>query len=92
MPIFDYSCRSCGHQFELLVLPASTTAPACPKCASEDLEKELSGFAVKTREMTLARVKKARQQRAGSKDYKDQQVAEAEHVKEHVAEYLPPKE
>jgi putative FmdB family regulatory protein len=92
MPIFDYSCRSCGHQFELLVLPSSKEAPACPTCGSENLEKELSGFAVKTREMSLARVKKARHQRAASRDFKDRQVAEAEHVKEHVAEYMPPRE
>jgi len=37
MPIYDYNCKSCGHAFETLV--RSNTVPACPKCASTELEK-----------------------------------------------------
>ena len=40
MPIFEYSCKSCGHQFETLVRAGST--PACPACASTELERQLS--------------------------------------------------
>jgi putative FmdB family regulatory protein len=40
MPIFEYSCKSCGHQFETLVRSGST--PACPACASTELERQLS--------------------------------------------------
>ena len=92
MPIYEYECKACGHQFEFLLLPTSPATPACPECQSQDLEKLLSGFALSTREMTKARVKKARRQIKESKDYKDKQVAEAEHVKEHVQEYMPPPE
>lgn len=46
MPIFEYSCRGCRHQFELLVLKGAT--PACPKCAGEDLERLVSLPAVKS--------------------------------------------
>jgi putative FmdB family regulatory protein len=44
MPLFEYRCRECGHQFEFLT--RSTLTPACPKCESQQLEKQLSVFAV----------------------------------------------
>jgi putative FmdB family regulatory protein len=44
MPLFEYACRECDHRFELLVR-ASTTLE-CPKCASTELDKQLSVFAV----------------------------------------------
>jgi putative FmdB family regulatory protein len=45
MPLFEYTCRKCGHQFETLVIGSRT--PTCPKCQSQDLEKRVSpvGFA-----------------------------------------------
>jgi putative FmdB family regulatory protein len=45
MPLFEYQCRKCRHQFEALVIGARK--PSCPKCGSEDLEKRVSpiGFA-----------------------------------------------
>ena len=81
MPIYEYECRGCGHQFELLVL--KTTVAACPECQSQDLEQLLSGFAVSSDAITRARVKAARQAYSTSKNYRDQKVAEAEEVKEH---------
>jgi len=47
MPLFEYVCKKCGHQFETLV--TGTTSPACPSCQSEKLEKQLSVFAVSSR-------------------------------------------
>ena len=44
MPLFEYECRKCGHQFEALVV--GTRKPACPQCKSEDLEKKASAFGV----------------------------------------------
>jgi len=46
MPIFDFVCTDCQHQFEALV--RGSTAPACPKCHSTALEKQLSLPALKT--------------------------------------------
>lgn len=43
MPIYEYSCSKCGHEFELLV--RSSTIPDCPSCHSTALEKRLSVFA-----------------------------------------------
>ena len=43
MPIYEYACRDCQHQFETLV--RSDTVPECPKCHSRQLDKQLSVFA-----------------------------------------------
>jgi len=43
MPIYEYACNKCGHQFETLVRSGST--PDCPTCNSTSLEKKLSVFA-----------------------------------------------
>ena len=43
MPIYEYACRACGHEFETLV--RGSEQPACSSCASPDLEKKLSVFA-----------------------------------------------
>jgi putative FmdB family regulatory protein len=86
MPIYEYECRGCHEEFELLVLKG--TVPECPSCKSQDLERLLSGFAVSTAEMTQARVKAARQRARKSKDFKDKQIAEAQHLHEHVTEHM----
>jgi putative FmdB family regulatory protein len=44
MPLFEYQCRSCGAEIELLVMGSSQ--PVCSECGSDDLKKLLSGFAV----------------------------------------------
>jgi putative FmdB family regulatory protein len=43
MPIYEYACKQCGHEFETLV--RSSTVPDCPSCSSTELEKKLSVFA-----------------------------------------------
>lgn len=40
MPIFAYHCRSCGEQFQTLVMSGET--PVCKSCESVDLEQQLS--------------------------------------------------
>ena len=45
MPLYEYACLGCGHEFELLIL-GSSPRPACPACASESIERRLSMFAV----------------------------------------------
>jgi len=42
MPIFEYACRACGHEFETLVRASDT--PSCASCGSEALDKKLSVF------------------------------------------------
>lgn len=47
MPIFEYSCNSCGKEFETLVR-GSTPAPECPACHGTGLQKKMSTFAAIT--------------------------------------------
>jgi putative FmdB family regulatory protein len=44
MPLYEYACRQCAHQFEALVRGVSDR-PACPSCQGLDLERRLSVFA-----------------------------------------------
>jgi putative FmdB family regulatory protein len=79
MPIFEYSCRNCGTQFECLV--RTGTEPACPKCASADLEKLLSIPAIKsetTHRAALTAAKK-RDQKLGNEKAAAQREYELKH-------------
>jgi len=40
MPIYEYTCPGCEHDFELLV--RGQEKPECPDCGSSKLEKRLS--------------------------------------------------
>jgi len=44
MPIFEYICKECDHQFEALVYGQQKAE--CPKCHSSKLARQLSVFAV----------------------------------------------
>ncbi len=44
MPLYEFQCKGCGHEFEDLVL--GSARPACPSCNSQQLERLLSVFAV----------------------------------------------
>lgn len=56
MPLFDFRCRSCAHEFESLIRPASygDPAPSCPSCGGTELARLLSTFALSSREKTQA--------------------------------------
>jgi putative FmdB family regulatory protein len=44
MPIFEYVCQECQHEFEALVFGRDKAK--CPKCQSKKLTPQLSVFAV----------------------------------------------
>ena len=46
MPLFEYACKSCASEFEVLVRASET--PECPSCHGKDLERKLSVFAAHT--------------------------------------------
>ena len=46
MPIYEYSCRECGAEFEKLVGPR--VAVTCPSCQSGEVMRRLSLVGVKT--------------------------------------------
>lgn len=48
MPMHDYKCTKCGHEFEELV--SGDELPPCPECKSTEVEKLMSACAVQTGE------------------------------------------
>ena len=44
MPIFEYICKECHHQFEALIYGKEKAV--CPKCHAKKLAPQLSVFAV----------------------------------------------
>jgi len=42
MPIYDFECQSCGHEFEKLVMRSDAPAPNCKSCYSDQVEKKVS--------------------------------------------------
>jgi putative FmdB family regulatory protein len=58
MPLYEYRCLACGHEFELLVL-SSSPHRACPSCAGESIERMLSTFAVSSESSRQASTAKA---------------------------------
>ena len=46
MPIYEYRCRTCDREFEILV--QGSARPVCPGCGGRKLDKKLSVFAVST--------------------------------------------
>jgi putative FmdB family regulatory protein len=81
MPLHEYHCRACGHQFEALVRLADM--PACPSCHSQDLERLLSAFGMSSLDRTKALVKAERKKRAPVQ--RAQRQEEFQHVlREHL--------
>jgi putative FmdB family regulatory protein len=82
MPLYDYACRGCGQQFELLV--RAGTVEECPSCQSRDLERLLSsGFAVSSEATRQSHLQAARRKFTSSSDVRDKRIAEAEEIREH---------
>ncbi len=45
MPIYEYRCNECGHEFEKLVrLMSGTPEIECPNCHSKNCKKAISLF------------------------------------------------
>ncbi len=78
MPLYDFKCKDCGHQFEALVLK---TEPSCPACHSGNLDQQISMFAVDSAGIRQANIASAR--KANSKVARDKKIAEAEAIRNH---------
>ncbi len=79
MPIFDYVCKSCQHEFEALVLGGKT--PVCEKCGGSDLERLLSMPYVKSESTKALAMKaaRARDKAAGTERMIEQHKYEQSH-------------
>ena len=49
MPLYEYECKECGHQFEQLVsISNADKQQTCPKCGGKDTQKLFSAFSTKS--------------------------------------------
>ncbi len=82
MPIFEYRCQACDHLFEKLVRPHAPEPIVCPSCQGDRFERLISAFAVDSQEGRQKNLQKGRA--LAKKANRDKEVAEAEHVRDHV--------
>ncbi len=74
MPIYEYECLKCGHQFEYLVLK-NTPPASCPSCHKKNLKQLISMFGMSSeniREANLAGARKRAQKVGKEKQYEEQ--------------------
>jgi len=83
MPLYDYLCRACGHEFEALVR-AGASPSECPECHGRDLERQLSTFALSTDERRQAAALDSRRRQIAKR--KDAIIAEEEYREKHDKE------
>jgi putative FmdB family regulatory protein len=91
MPIYEYRCRDCASEFELIILKGSPP-PACPSCESADIEQLLSGFAVSSAGIRESNLQAARKKMTSSATLKDQRVADADYARKEREEHGAPPE
>lgn len=79
MPIYEYRCTACGHEFEALVRKGDV--PACEKCRSDQLEKRISLPSIKseTTHGLAMRAAKKRDQAQGTERVAAQREYERNH-------------
>ena len=83
MPLYEYQCRACAHEFEALIRPGDT--PKCTSCGSLDLQKLLSHTAVSTEQTRSTNFTKARAR--AKKANRDKEVAQFEYEEKHRHEH-----
>lgn len=47
MPIYEYQCNTCSHEFEKLVLNTDDTDICCPACDSLNVSKKMSAVCLR---------------------------------------------
>ncbi len=50
MAVYDYECRTCGHEFQVVekISDHGRHHPRCPKCKSAKVQRVFTGAFVKT--------------------------------------------
>jgi len=82
MPLYDFHCRRCEHEFEALV--RSGDVPVCPQCGASDLQRLLSTFALSTEERHQAAVRDSRKRQIRAN--RDKVIADEEYRQKHDKE------
>ena len=84
MPLYEYKCTGCGHEFEVLILKASQPV-ACPSCEGASVERLLSMFAVNSESSRQANTEAAyrHNNKLNAKQEPDKQRIQIEHKHQH---------
>jgi putative FmdB family regulatory protein len=83
MPVYDFKCRACGHEFDALVRLGEV--PSCPSCDGRDLERLVSLPAVSTEATRKRSFGKARQ--AAAAEHREKQHAQAEYERNYIKDH-----
>ena len=46
MPIYEFACQDCGHEFEIIQSFSDNSTPACPNCQGRHVQRRLSAPAI----------------------------------------------
>ncbi|MBK8047843.1 MAG: zinc ribbon domain-containing protein [Anaerolineales bacterium] len=46
MPIYEFACQDCGHEFEQIQSFSDSSTPACPNCQGRHVQRRLSPPAI----------------------------------------------
>lgn len=46
MPIYEFACQDCGHEFEKIQSFSDSSTPACPNCQGMHVQRRLSAPAI----------------------------------------------
>lgn len=46
MPIYEFACQDCGHEFETIQSFSDSSTPACPNCQGLHVQRRLSAPAI----------------------------------------------
>jgi putative FmdB family regulatory protein len=84
MPIYEYKCSQCSHQFEKLVKMSDQT-PACPACAGSQVERAVSLPAISTQKSRGYTHGIARRKARSIK--KEQDHAQAEYERNYIKDH-----
>ena len=87
MPIYEYRCERCAHDFEYLVLPSSPAAE-CPVCASGDLEQLISRCSMSSANTREANLSAAHRKAAAGRNarLRDEHRTTHEHFEDHATQ------
>ena len=55
MPLYEYACPACRHEWESLLDRWDAPAPTCPACGASRSKRKLSKFAVVATPATASR-------------------------------------
>jgi len=43
MPMYDYVCKACGHEFEYMQSMSDDPLKTCPKCEKDEVIRKITG-------------------------------------------------